>query len=68
MVGGGEELGNFKRPGPPLGAVCRATLSRRSPFRLPRPSFLVCSRWQEPFGPPHHDKVTSPGSTWGRGP
>ena len=31
-VGGGEELGNFRRPGPPLGTVCWVTSSRWSPL------------------------------------
>ena len=57
-MGGGEDFGNFKRPRPPLGAVCRATLSRRSPVRLLRPSFLVCSRWQAHSGP--HTTTRSP--------
>ena len=33
-VGEREESSNLRRPGPPLGAVCWATLSRRSPLLL----------------------------------
>ena len=54
----------LKATRPPPEAVCRATLSSQSPPRPPEPSYPVCSRWSEPFGPPHHDKVTGPGFPW----
>ena len=49
------------RPPPPVSAVCWATLSGQSPPWLPEPSFPARLRWPEPFGLPHHDKVTGPG-------
>ena len=51
---GPASAGNLRRsaPPPPLSAVCSANLSSQSAPWPPEPSFWVCSRWPEPFGPP----------------
>ena len=49
---------------PGYSPICWATLSSQSPPWLQEPSFPVCLPWPEPFGLPHHDKVTGPGFPW----
>ena len=56
--GGGDAL-FVRRPGPPLGGICWATLGR--PPSSCRNLLLWSVRdGQLPFGLPHHSKVTGP--------
>ena len=54
-VRGGEEegthspSGNLRQPGPPLGTVCWATVSKRSPLRLPEPLLWPVHNARTPF-------------------
>ena len=51
-------------------AITPPSVGQLEAARAPRPLepfFLVCSRWQELLGPPHHNRVTGPGfpCVWG---